>query len=69
MSDVFKSNPPILLLELEEVANEVGPVLVNMENVLHHQVVEGEGTFLTFIGGDVLHVKEELTAAWLRDNT
>ena len=38
MSDVFKSNPPILLLELEEVANEVGPVLVNMENVLHHQV-------------------------------
>ena len=69
MSDVFKSNPPILLLELEEVVNNVGPVLVNMENVLHHQVIEGEGTFLTFIGGDTLRVKEELTAAWLRDNT
>jgi hypothetical protein len=69
MSDVFKSNPPILLLELQEVANDVGPVVINMENVLHHQVIEGEGTFLTFIGGDVLHVKEELTAAWLRDNT
>ena len=69
MSDVFKSTPPILLLELQEIDNNVGPVLINMENVLHYQVVEGEGTFFTFIGGDVLHVKEELTAAWLRGNT
>ena len=69
MSDVFKSNPPILLLELEEADNNVGPVLINMENVLHYQVIEGEGTIISFIGGDVLRVKEELTAAWLRDNT
>ena len=69
MSDVFKSNPPILLLELEEVVNNVGPVLVNMENVLHYQVIECQGTIISFIGGDVLRVKEELTAAWLRDNT
>ena len=46
MSDVFKSNPPILLLELEEVDNNVGPVLINMENVLHYQVIEGQGTII-----------------------
>jgi len=69
MSDVFKSNPPILLLELEDAVDDAGPVVINMENVLHYKVIKGQGTIISFIGGDVLHVKEELTAAWLRDNT
>ena len=54
MSDVFKSNPPILLLELEEVDNNVGPVLINMENVLHYQVIEGQGTIITSESRDSL---------------
>tara|TARA_R100001377_G_C3173411_1_gene103912 strand:- start:180 stop:446 length:267 start_codon:yes stop_codon:yes gene_type:complete len=68
MSDVFTSNPPILMLEVTDVVTDA-LIVLNTENILYHQVTEGSGTVVTFIGGDSVHVKEELTTKWLRDNT
>jgi len=68
MSDVFVSNPPILMLEVTDVVTE-SLIVLNTENILYHQVTEGSGTIVTFVGGESVHVKEELTARWLRDNT
>ena len=66
MSDVFSTVQPILMLQLTDINGD--PVIVNSENILYHHVLEGGGTQITFIGGEIVTVEEKLTVEWLRTN-
>tara|TARA_R100000808_G_C2139009_1_gene146992 strand:- start:861 stop:1064 length:204 start_codon:yes stop_codon:yes gene_type:complete len=67
MSNIFSTVQPILMLELTEPNGNT--VIVNTENILYQHVSTGIGTTITFIGNEVLSVKEEITVQWLQENT